>query len=777
MRRAIHIILIVLFTSVAAWGVSQLPELQVDNININGNTISSTSGNIALTPTSDLAITGNTTTTGTIDGRDVAADGVILDSLDSILGDITSAEADQIENIDSVTISNTQWGYLGVLDQSLVTTDTPTFDGLILTDPMTLSHETTPSNPSSGNVKVYAKNDDTLYVLNSSGTETAIGAGGGSGLGGITYFPDFEADDTSNVTTYDDGAANPVDGTGGTVDYLTVSSETSVQLSGDASYKIAKSANDAQGEGFAIASDNFYRLEKVGPNTMVASFSYETSTNYASGDVTIWYYLIGSNEIHQCVGTTVIGTGPPTNELLKADDGSDYKCLLNATSSDTNLRFIFHVASTNATAYDVYVDRTKLAPDELVPGFIGSEWETATVTDSWTNSTVSAKKRRVGDSAEYEVTVQLTGTPASTTVLDLTLDETVDESKISQSNDRPSIGAAFLFDSGTAGNRQHGQVFFYQPGNTVRVLADGASVVTNTSPFSFVSGDYVSFKFTVPIEGWKSGALFSSAAVDYKNVDVRGSGNGGTSITASTTNLDFTEVSDELGAWSGSQFTVPADGKYVFTGAVGTTASQAATMYLYIDGTIDIPVSNNPTATTIKTFHAEKYLEKDQVVGIRSDTGFTLFNSINHYLSIASVQDTSKHSEYRGTKKTQIKYLTADITTNTTMSDLTFSNLVVGQWYEVDLHGRAALTAATTDNVDINIEHDGSKVARQIIPLSFNGAADLRHTSAVFQATTTTLTFVSASVGGSSVINGNSSKDETWAQLKEIEPLVETTEW
>ena len=36
-----------------------------------------------------------------------------IDTLNDALGDITSAEADQIENIGTVTISNTQWGYLG----------------------------------------------------------------------------------------------------------------------------------------------------------------------------------------------------------------------------------------------------------------------------------------------------------------------------------------------------------------------------------------------------------------------------------------------------------------------------------------------------------------------------------------------------------------------------------------------------------------------------------------------------------------------------------------
>ena len=47
--------------------------------------------------------------------------------------DLTSSEISQLQNIDTTTISTTQWGYLGSLDQSLATTDSPTFDALTVT--------------------------------------------------------------------------------------------------------------------------------------------------------------------------------------------------------------------------------------------------------------------------------------------------------------------------------------------------------------------------------------------------------------------------------------------------------------------------------------------------------------------------------------------------------------------------------------------------------------------------------------------------------------------
>lgn len=88
-----------------------------------------------------LTVNGNISVTGNVDGRDVSADGADLDELYTTIGlsALTSAEVDQLENIDSVTISNTQWGYLGALDQSLTTTSDVQFDditstGIIYTD-------------------------------------------------------------------------------------------------------------------------------------------------------------------------------------------------------------------------------------------------------------------------------------------------------------------------------------------------------------------------------------------------------------------------------------------------------------------------------------------------------------------------------------------------------------------------------------------------------------------------------------------------------------------
>ena len=51
---------------------------------------------------------------------------------------LTQVELDQLELINSVTIDNTQWGYLGELDQSLTQASTPSFTGVTLTGDLAL---------------------------------------------------------------------------------------------------------------------------------------------------------------------------------------------------------------------------------------------------------------------------------------------------------------------------------------------------------------------------------------------------------------------------------------------------------------------------------------------------------------------------------------------------------------------------------------------------------------------------------------------------------------
>ena len=107
--------------------------------NIQVNLLSSTQVSATTIITTNLTatnatISGNIIVSGTVDGRDISTDGTNLDYLYTTLdlAGLTNAEVKQLQNIDSNIISNTQWGYLSVLNQSIASSTSPSFAGLTL---------------------------------------------------------------------------------------------------------------------------------------------------------------------------------------------------------------------------------------------------------------------------------------------------------------------------------------------------------------------------------------------------------------------------------------------------------------------------------------------------------------------------------------------------------------------------------------------------------------------------------------------------------------------
>ena len=93
-----------------------------------------------------LSLNGNLITSGLLDGVDLAQLKTDFDDLDADvtsletdlngfpddLKNLTAAEIAQLTNIDLNTITNTQWGYLSTLDQSLSMNDSVTFDAVAI---------------------------------------------------------------------------------------------------------------------------------------------------------------------------------------------------------------------------------------------------------------------------------------------------------------------------------------------------------------------------------------------------------------------------------------------------------------------------------------------------------------------------------------------------------------------------------------------------------------------------------------------------------------------
>ncbi|CAK0750411.1 hypothetical protein CCP3SC1AL1_1790002 [Gammaproteobacteria bacterium] len=84
------------------------------------------------TSTDVISITGNITVSGNIDGRDVSVSGSSLSNLADGIGNLTVDEVNQLENINTNTISTTQWGYISASDQSVATGSNVIFNSAII---------------------------------------------------------------------------------------------------------------------------------------------------------------------------------------------------------------------------------------------------------------------------------------------------------------------------------------------------------------------------------------------------------------------------------------------------------------------------------------------------------------------------------------------------------------------------------------------------------------------------------------------------------------------
>jgi len=198
----------------------------------------------------NIDINGNITLTGTVDGVDVAALKTDVDGFPDELKNLTTAEIQQVENIGTVTISNTQWGYLGVLDQSLTTSSTPSFSTVTAT---------TFTGSLSGNASTSSKWDSSIKLT--LGTDLT---------GNVSF--DGSGDVTLNATVLDDSHSHS--------NYLVNTNHkyTFISIYG----------KEILGSGWSWSSNN----ECIGCNTSSTSYVYaDIYINIPDGTDAIVYKL------------------------------------------------------------------------------------------------------------------------------------------------------------------------------------------------------------------------------------------------------------------------------------------------------------------------------------------------------------------------------------------------------------------------------------------------------------------------------------------------------
>jgi hypothetical protein len=548
----------------------------------------------------------------------------------------------------------------------------------------------TPLSPSAGDLKFYAKSDEKLYFLNSSGIEQEVGAGSS----GNNYFPDYNADQTSNLTQFDD-VSSAVDLEGGTATNLTVTSNTSTPIYKLRSYRISKGAANASWEGqrLTFSGTQIDELAKSG-KPFVFSFFYETSANYNAGTeaVSIYYYRVGVDSTAQVCNGRTLGSSV-SNTLGVATTAQQFACSFTLTSATTAVRIAWVVTGTGTSTWDLDIDNVYFGPDVTVPGVIVTDWETCTVTGSWiANTTYTARCKRQGDNLLVRGTLTISGGAPTSANLSINLPSgySIQTSKLPSTNNTYTfLGNAKIREDGV-GTADGFAV--YNDSTSVNILylkltstddSDGYGAVTATVPGSFNTGDAVYFDFTVPVTQFANqSAVLSTTQVDLSTLYVRGSGNGGTVLTADTTNIDFTEVTDPNGVWSGTVLTVPATGDYLFVGTVVFNAGFSGNVNAYVNGTFRDNAGYGSGDTRVK-LNAVIRANTGDTISFRADSNSTLTNSSVHNLTVKAQPNFSTFGVYGIYEYTEAE-CSASVTATTggTFYDLTGASVVLtpGTW-------------------------------------------------------------------------------------------------
>lgn len=425
---------------------------------------------------------------------------------------------------------------------------------------------------------LYSSDEDKVYKDDGS-TLTEIGSGSGSG--GVNYIDngEFETDTTGWAAYADAAGSQPVDGTGGSPT-VTITAQSSNILAGTQSGRITKDAADRQGEGvsYDLTID---AADKTSP--LRIEFNYEGSANFDVDDVVMDIYDVDAGALvsPRIQPHSLDGSGRFIGEFQPTD------------STSRDYRLIFHIATTNASAWTLDIDRVKLGPMPKVSGVPASDWEsyTPTVAGLGTGSgTATGKYRIIGDSVE--IAVRFTkdgsaGTGAAAVTFTLPNSLSADESKIPDG----ASGAALGFSSITGTNFVlHGPVSIA----TDLLYSRKADSASNVTGADLAAGSNYTFRALVPITGFSANVALSEDA-DTRVVAAKASGDAasasdGNPIIWPTVNFDTHGAYNNVGGG----YDVPVSGLYEVECKI-ISSDNNVQVYVYKDTVLDTYMGTTST--------------------------------------------------------------------------------------------------------------------------------------------------------------------------------------
>lgn len=391
--------------------------------------------------------------------------------------------------------------------------------------------------------------------------------GGYVKLDNNNYIKRYGKAQTGNWTTYDDGSATPVDGTGGTFNGTFAKNATGNIIDDINSFSIS-TTNIGEGVSHAFTIDRAARARVLN-----VSFDYYNTGTGAEGDWQVWIYDITNARLIQ-----------PSNYKLSVSTSTTIFSRYNAvfqTSDSTSYRILLHKTTTNSLT--LIYDNVVISPVVQPSTTLITEWQsyTPTFTNFGTVTVHEAYYRRVGGTLELDIKF----TPGTTVGAEARVSFPTGLTSRTLANGIRQAGSFTIFNNTTTAK----VVPLVESGVTYLTFGnqDGASGFTKMNATSaFSSGNPVAFRAEVQIAGWNTNTV-SSSLDDGRIVDLMvEKTTTQSSITANTTKITYdSKIKDSHNAWSTDTYTVPVAGDYMLT--VGyKTATSSTTLLVYKNGSL-----------------------------------------------------------------------------------------------------------------------------------------------------------------------------------------------
>lgn len=449
------------------------------------------------------------------------------------------------------------------------------------------------------NALLPSQTSNTNKFLRTNGTNTsweAAGAGGGSKnylgtVNGVNGNGDFELGATTGwslgVTgTLSNGlpTTTPTFGSGASGN-LSISAVTSGKLAG--SYSLSYASSAATTAGNCLASDAFTIDTADQAKVMTVKFYYSPTSNASNAN----WSGTSSNSFAWAIydvtnSTWIIPTG--CFSMTQSSGVGVATGAFQTSSNGTSYRLVVYNANATSGAITVLFDDFSLGPQTAPIGFAGGDWESytpviTTSSGTITNYTATGKRRRVGDSYQYQGLITFSGAGGTFTEIFASLGgHVIDTNKIlSSATANQVFGTAQWHDNGveagSGGTVQwnNSTTFNIRPAAANGTKVDQTSI-TGTVPITWNTGDTISWTtYPIPIVGLSSNVQMSSDT-DTRVIALYATKSGTQSISSGTTAVtSWTSVRDEAGAFNASTgvYTIPVTGWYEFGGRYTITSA------------------------------------------------------------------------------------------------------------------------------------------------------------------------------------------------------------